>query len=167
MPAILKVQFGIGQGKAGVAASLYWQAAAIVGALIGGWVADRAMRRTDRGRIYVSAVGVALIVPAIFGVGNAGSLGVAIAFLMLFGLGWGFFDGNNMPILAQIARPNLRATGYGIMNFVSISFGGFADWGFGVLRDADVSLAAIFGGFALLAILSVALVLAIRPQVGK
>jgi hypothetical protein len=50
------------------------------------------------------------------------------------------------------------------MNLVSISFGGFADWGFGVLRDADVSLFAIFGGFALLAILSVALVLAIRPQ---
>ena len=164
MPAILKVQFGIGQGKAGVAASLYWQVAAIVGAFIGGWIADRAMRKTARGRIWVSAVGVSLIVPAIFGVGNAPTLGVAIAFLMLFGLGWGFFDGNNMPILAQIARPHLRATGYGIMNFVSISCGGLADWLFGVLRDREVPLNASFGIFAGAAAISVVTVLLIRPR---
>jgi hypothetical protein len=45
---------------------------------------------------------------------------------VLFGIGWGFFDSNNMPILCQITRPDLRATGYGIMNLVSISCGGFA-----------------------------------------
>ena len=37
----------------------------------GGWLADRWMRRHARGRIFVSAIGMALIVPAIFGVGNA------------------------------------------------------------------------------------------------
>ena len=82
-----------------------------------------------------SAIGMSFIVPAIFGLGNAGSLAVAVAFLILFGLGWGCFDCNNMPILSQIVRPELRATGYGIMNFVSISCGGLTDWGFGVLRD--------------------------------
>ena len=82
MPAILKEQFDIGQGQAGVAATLYWQAAAIVGAVVGGWLADRWMRRTERGRIYVSAIGMCLIVPAIFGVGNAGTLAVAVAFLI-------------------------------------------------------------------------------------
>lgn len=164
MPAILKRQFDIGQGQAGVAASLYWQVAAIVGALTGGYWADRWMKANDRGRIYVSAIGMGLIVPAIFGVGNAGSLGIAVAFLMLFGLGWGFFDCNNMPILSQIVRPELRATGYGIMNFVSISFGGLADWGFGVLRDRQVPLQLIFGAFAGLAMLSIGLVLSIRPH---
>jgi hypothetical protein len=44
MPAILKTEFGIGQGKAGVSATLYWQVAAIVAALAGGWLADRWMR---------------------------------------------------------------------------------------------------------------------------
>jgi MFS transporter, Spinster family, sphingosine-1-phosphate transporter len=164
MPSILQKQFNIGQGQAGVAATLYWQVAAIFGVIIGGWSADRWMRTNQRGRIYVSAIGMCLIVPAIFGVGNAGSLAVAIAFLIVFGLGWGFFDCNNMPILAQIARPQLRATGYGIMNFVSISFGGLADWGFGILRDRQVPLNVIFGGFALLAIVSVVLVLLIRPR---
>ena len=167
MPAILKAEFGIGQGLAGVSATLYWQVAAIVGAIVGGWLADRWMRRTIRGRIYVSAIGMSLIVPAMFGVGYApqtGLLWVAVAFLIVFGLGWGFFDSNNMPILSQIVRPDLRATGYGIMNFVSISCGGFADWGFGVLRDRDVPLFGIFGIFASAAILSIVLVLLIRPR---
>ena len=164
MPAILKQQFDIGQGKAGVAATLYWQAAAIVGAVAGGWLADRWMRRHRRGRIFASAIGMSLIVPAIFGVGNAGSLAVAVAFLVLFGLGWGFFDCNNMPILCQIVRPELRATGYGIMNLVSISCGGLADWGFGVLRDRQVPINVIFGVFASTAILSIVIVLLIRPR---
>ena len=164
MPAILKKEFHIGEGHAGVAATIYWQVAAIVGAFVGGWLADRWMRHSPRGRIYISAIGMCCIVPAIFGVGNAGSLSVAIVFLMLFGLGWGFFDGNNMPILAQVVRPNLRATGYGLMNFVSISCGGLADWGFGILRDRDVPLNVIFGIFASAAIVSVVLVLLIRPR---
>jgi MFS family permease len=164
MPAILKQQFDIGQGQAGVAATLYWQAAAIVGAVLGGWLADRWMRRSQRGRIFVSAIGMSLIAPAIFGVGNASSLIVAVAFLILFGLGWGFFDCNNMPILAQIVRPKLRATGYGIMNLVSTSCGGLADWGFGALRDRQVPLNVIFGVFGGVAILSVVLVLLIRPN---
>jgi hypothetical protein len=109
---------------------------------------------------------MSLIVPAILGVGNAGSLGAAVTFLILFGLGWGFFDGNNMPILAQIVRPGLRATGYGIMNFVSISCGGLADWGFGTLRDRGVPLPVIFGAFAATAVVSVAIVLSIRPRSG-
>jgi MFS family permease len=163
MPAILKQEFGIGQGLAGVSATLYWQLAAIVGAVGGGAVADRWMRRTERGRIYTSAIGMSLIVPAIFGVGHAGTLAIAVGFLALFGLGWGVFDGNNMPILCQVARPHLRATGYGLMNMVSIGFGGVADWAFGALRDARVPLDAIFGGFSGAALLSVVLVLLIRP----
>ncbi len=164
MPAILKQQFGIGQGEAGVSATLYWQLAAVVGAVAGGVVADRWMRRTPRGRVFTSAVGMSLIVPAVFGVGHAGTLTVAVGFLALFGLGWGVFDCNNMPILCQVVRPELRATGYGIMNLVSISLGGVADWGFGALRDARVPLDAIFGTFSGAALLSVVLVLLIRPR---
>jgi MFS transporter, Spinster family, sphingosine-1-phosphate transporter len=96
--------------------------------------------------------------------GIAGSLEMAIVFLVLFGIGWGFFDGNNMPILAQITRPNLRATGYGIMNFVSINCGGLADWGFGALRDRKAPLYVTFSAIGSLAVLSVVLVLLIRPE---
>lgn len=167
MPAILKAEFGIGQGLAGVSATVYWQTAAIGGAVIGGWLADRWMRKTPRGRIFVSALGMSMIVPAMFGVGYApktGLLLVAVAFLILFGVGWGFFDSNNMPILCQVVRPELRATGYGVMNLVSISCGGLADWGFGILRDRQVPIFGIFSVFASAAIVSIVLVLLIRPR---
>ena len=167
MPAILQKAFNISQGKAGVSASLYWQAAALLSAILGGWLADRWMRRSERGCIYVSAIGMMLIVPAMFGVGNApalNSFGLAIASLILFGVGWGFFDCNNMPILSQIARPQMRATGYGLMNFVSMMCGGVADWGFGVMRDHQVPLNIIFGVFALVCVFSLVLVLLIRPK---
>ncbi len=166
MPSILKREFGIGQGKAGVSASVYWMVAALISAVIGGWLADRWMQRTPRGRIYTSALGMVLIATAMLGVGyspSTKSLAVAVGFLFLFGFGWGLFDSNNMPILCQITRPDLRATGYGVMNLVSMSCGGLADWGFGVLRDWQIPLMMIFGLFASLALISVALVLMIRP----
>ena len=167
MPAILQKAFNISQGKAGVSASLYWQGAALLSALFGGWLADRWMRKSERGRIHVSAIGMMLIVPAMFGVGNApalNSFALAIAALILFGVGWGFFDCNNMPILSQIARPHMRATGYGIMNFVSMMCGGVADWGFGKMRDMHIPLNVIFGVFALVCVFSLVLVLLIRPR---
>ena len=163
MPDILKERFGLGQGHAGVSAVLYVQLASLAGAGLGGWLADRWMHRTPRGRIFVSALGMIFFLPALFGVGYAGTLLIAVGFLILFGLGWGFFDCNNMPILCQIVRPELRATGYGFMNLVSISCGGFADWGFGALRDRGVPVHLIFGVFAGVALLSLFIVLCIKP----
>ena len=164
MPDILMEKFGLGQGQAGVSAILYVQIAALVGVVIGGTLADRWMRVTPRGRIFTSAIGMVLFLPALFSVGNASTLTIAIAGLIVFGFGWGFFDCNNMPILCQIARPEWRATGYGIMNLVSISFGGFGDYAFGALRDRHMPLNVIFGAFAGVALLSVFIVLLIKPS---
>ena len=69
-----------------------------------------------------------------------------------------------MPILCQITRPELRATGYGIMNCVSMIFGACADWLFGIITDRHVPLNIIFGGFASVALVSIILVLLIKPH---
>jgi hypothetical protein len=50
------------------------------------------------------------------------------------------------------------------MNLVSISCGGLADWGFGHLRDLHVPLNVIFGIFAAAVVVSVVIVLLIRPK---
>jgi MFS family permease len=164
MPEILRQKFSLGQGKAGVSAILFVQLASIVGVVVGGTLADRWVRRHERGRIFTSAIGMLFFLPALFSVGHASTLTIAIVGLIIFGLGWGFFDCNNMPILCQIARPEWRATGYGIMNLVSISCGGFGDWAFGALRDRHVPLDLIFGAFAGVALLSVFIVLMIKPD---
>lgn len=164
MPTVLADTFQLGQGKAGVSATLWVTLASLAGVLIGGALADRWMRRTRRGGIYVSAVGVVLCIPALFGIGFAPTLGVAIASLVLFGLGWGFFDVNNMPILCQIVRPELRSTGYGIMNLVSITGGGWAVRKIGALRDAGTPPSQIFSLCAAAATVSIVLVLLIKPR---
>ncbi|MBP7482362.1 MAG: MFS transporter, partial [Lacunisphaera sp.] len=91
MPEILREKFNLGQGKAGVSAILYVQIASIIGVIIGGSLADRWMKKTSRGRIFTSAIGMMMFLPALFSVGHASTLTVAIIGLAIFGLGWGFF----------------------------------------------------------------------------
>lgn len=164
MPSLLKTHFNISQGLAGVSASLYVNVAGFVGLFLGGYLADRWVRRNIRGRIYISAIGMATLIPAMYGLGHAPTLSVAIIFLALFGIGFGFFDCNNMPILAQLAKPEMRATGYGIMNFLSVSIGGFADIAVGKLNDAGADFELILGLGALFAAINVILILLVRPR---
>lgn len=164
LPAILADTFKLGQGTAGINATLWITFASLLGVLVGGALADYWSRMTPRGRIYVSALGMTLMIPALFGVGYAPTLGVAIAFLVLYGIGWGFFDSNNMPILCQIVRPELRATGYGLMNFVSITAGGWFTKKVGALRDVGFAPTLIFAFCGAMAVVSVALILCIRVR---
>ena len=126
LPTFLADTFNLKQGPAGMSATGCIYIASLVGVFLGGVVADCWMLKTDRGRIFTSALGVLLLVPALLGIGFARSLDAAIISMILFGIGWGFYDCNNMPILCQITRPEHRATGYGFMNLVSISVGAAA-----------------------------------------
>lgn len=164
LPTFLATRFDLKQGPAGMSATGYVTLACFFGALIGGGLADRAMRFTPRGRIYVSALGMGLCLPALIGLGNAGSLGYAIACMMLFGLGFGFFDANNMPILCQIVRPENRATGYGIMNMIGVAAGAGITVLMGAMRDRGVSLGAVFAICAGAALAGGLLILLVRPR---
>ena len=164
LPTFLATEFNLKQGPAGLSATGYVTLACFVGALLGGALADRAMRATPRGRIYVSALGMGLCAPALIGLGNVGSLNYAIACMMLFGLGFGFFDANNMPILCQIVRPEHRATGYGIMNMIGVAAGAGITVLMGTLRDRGISLGVVFTLCATAALLGGLLILLVRPR---
>jgi MFS family permease len=164
LPTHLAAAFGLKQGPAGLSATGYVTLASMAGALLGGAGADRWVRATVRGRIYTSALGTALCVPALLGLGFAPSIGVALVCMVLFGLGFGVFDANSMPILCQLVSPRYRATGYGVMNLVSISTGAGVTWALGALRDRGISLGAAFTLSALLTALGAALILRVRPQ---
>jgi len=165
LPTFLADTFNLKEGPAGLSATGYIQIASFIGVVLGGVVADWWMRRTNRGRIFTSAVGVLLLVPALLGLGYAWSMAAAVVFMVLFGIGWGFFDCNNMPILCQIARPEHRATGYGFMNLVSISIGAWATMGLGWMRDHHLKFSAAFAASAALALVSAGLILLVKPKV--
>ena len=164
LPTFLADTFKLKEGPAGLSATGYIQFGSLAGVLAGGAVADAWMRATPRGRIYTSAIGTLLLVPALLGLGYAWNLPVAIGSMMLFGIGWGFFDCNNMPILCQIARPEHRATGYGFMNLVSISVGAFTTVALGWMRDEGISFSIAFAFSAAVALLSAGLILLVKPR---
>jgi MFS family permease len=164
LPTYLADTFQLKEGPAGLSATGYIQIASFAGVLLGGAVADGWMRVSSRGRIFTSAIGVFLLVPALLGLGYAWSFGAAIGFMLLFGLGWGFFDCNNMPILCQIARPEHRATGYGFMNMVSISVGALATVALGWMRDHGIKFTAAFVMTAVVVLLSAVLILFLKPR---
>ena len=167
LPTFLADTFNLKQGPAGLSATGYIQIASFAGVLLGGVVADWWMRRTNRGRIFTSALGVLLLVPALLGLGLGWSLGAAIGCMILFGIGWGFFDCNNMPILCQIAQPECRATGYGFMNLVSISVGACATVALGWMRDHNIQFSIAFAVSAAVALLSAGLILLVKPSAGN
>jgi MFS family permease len=164
MPAVLASTFHLAQGKAGSSATLSVMFGSFAGLGLGGWLADRWQQRNPRGRIYVSSLGLTFCIPALVAIGAAPNLAVAVVFLVLFGIGWGFYDANNMPILCQIVRPELRATGFGIMNMVSVLIGGYAVSLMGVMRDAGQPQSRMFNLCALAAAAAVAIILAVRVK---
>lgn len=162
LPTFLANEFNLQQGPAGLSATGYVTVAMFAGALLGGALSDRAIRATPRGRIYITALGMGLCVPALLGLGYGGSLSLAIFCMMLFGLGFGFFDANNMPILCQIIRPEYRATGYGIMNLVSVASGAGITVMMGGMRDRGISLGVAFAFCAAITAVAGLLILCIR-----
>jgi MFS family permease len=164
LPTFLANEFNLKQGPAGLSATGHVTLASFGGVLLGGVLADRATRFTIRGRIYVSAIGMGLCVPALFGLGHLSSMAMAICCMILFGVGFGFYDSNNMPILCQIVGPQYRATGYGIMNMVSIGTGAIATVVMGAMRDQGISLALAFTILAGVTAIGGSLIFLVRPR---
>lgn len=164
VPTFLADTFHLKEGPAGLSATGYIHLASLAGVLIAGALADAWMRRTPRGRIFTSALGTLAMAPALVGLGLGWNMHAAIFCMILYGLGWGFFDCNSMPILCQVVRSEHRATGYGIMNLVSISVGAGATVCFGWLRDHHINMFMAFAIAAALALFSAALILRLKPR---
>lgn len=126
MPIYLYERFHMSLLAAGFSATVYIQAGSVAGILLGGMLADRWGTRSPRGRLRTQAAGLTLAAPFLCLVGLTGSGWMLLAALALFGLGRGSYDCSCMPVLSQIASPELRATGYGIFNFVGALAGGIA-----------------------------------------
>ena len=126
LPTLFADSLGIEMTWAGPIATITIAAASFVGVMTGGPLADRWSRRNLRGRIYTSAIGLAMMVPSLVLMGYGTTLTAAISAGLLFGLGYGLFDANNMPILCQFVSARSRATAYGIMNMSGLFIGALA-----------------------------------------
>lgn len=124
MPIYLYERFHMSLLSAGFSATFYIQAGSIGGIMLGGILADWWGSRWTRGRLFTQAAGLALVGPFLCIVGITTSPWLLFVALAVFGIGRGAYDSNCMPVLCQIVRPGLRATGYGLFNFVGTVAGG-------------------------------------------
>jgi predicted MFS family arabinose efflux permease len=163
LPMYLYERFRMGLAEAGFTATFFIQSASFCGIILGGWFADRWSARMPRGRLYTQVFGVLLASPFLFLLGHTGSYAVLVASLILFGIGRGFYDCNIMPVLCQVARDDLRSTGYGVFNCAGCVAGGIVAALAGQLKDA-IGLAAAFQIAAAILCLSGVLLLRIRAR---
>lgn len=119
-----------------------------IGVLIGGPLSDKWVQKNLRGRVYTGAIGLGLTIPSLLLLGFGHNLVAVVGAGLLFGIGYGIFDTNNMPILCQFVSHKQRATAYGVMNMIGVSAGAFITHLLGRWGDSG-NLGA---GFAMLAI---------------
>ena len=165
LPTLFADKLHIEMGQAGPLSTITTSLSSLIGVIIGGYLSDRWVQKHLRGRIYTSIIGLVLTIPALLLIAYGTTITHAIAAGMCFGLGFGMFDGNNMPILCQFVSPKYRATGYGFMNMMGIMAGALITEWLGKSTDSG----GLAGDFALLAgvVLAVVVVqlLFLRPKV--
>jgi MFS family permease len=149
LPTLFSGNLHIDMAQAGPISTITIGLSALLGVLIGGFLSDRWIQRSLRGRIYTGAIGLGLTIPAVLLLGFGNSFITIWGGAVCFGLGFGIFDVNNMPILCQFASPRHRATGYGLMNMTGIASGAVITTILGKSADSgslsrDIALLAIF-----------------------
>lgn len=165
LPTLFADKLHIEMGQAGPLSTITTSLSSLIGVIIGGYLSDRWVQKHLRGRIYTSIIGLVLTIPALLLIAYGTTITHAIAAGMCFGLGFGMFDGNNMPILCQFVSAKYRATGYGFMNMMGIMAGALITEWLGKSTDSG----GLAGDFALLAGVVLAIVvvqlLFLRPKV--
>ncbi len=143
---------------AGPMATITIALSSFVGVFIGGTLSDRWVKRNLRGRVYTSAIGLGLTIPSLLLLGFGHEVWMLMGAGLLFGIGYGIFDANNMPILCQFVSVRQRATAYGVMNMTGVFAGALITDLLGTWKDnPDFELGQGFAWLAL--VVAVALLL--------
>ena len=123
IPTLFSLSLHIDMAQAGPLSTITIAGSSFIGVLLGGVLSDRWVQRNLRGRIYTGVIGLALTIPALLFLGYGTGLPGVVGGAVLFGIGFGMFDSNNMPILCQFVSPRHRAAGYGLMNMTGVLAG--------------------------------------------
>lgn len=154
LPTLFADSLGLDMAQAGPMSTITIAASSFVGVLLGGVLSDKWVLRNIRGRIYTSAIGLGMTIPALVLLGFGHSVVAVVGAGMLFGIGFGMFDANNMPILCQIISAKYRATAYGIMNMVGVFAGAVVTQLLGKWTDGgNLGMGfAVLGGIVIVAL---------------
>ncbi|HCO67327.1 MAG TPA: MFS transporter [Dysgonomonas sp.] len=125
LPTLFSNNLSIEMAQAGPMSTITIAVSSFIGVIFGGILSDRWIQRNVRGRIYTGAIGLGLTIPSLLLLGFGTSFVTVVGGALCFGLGYGMFDANNMPILCQFVSSKYRATVYGLMNMTGVFAGAF------------------------------------------
>jgi MFS family permease len=164
LPTFFQEGFNLSLGEAGVSGTFYVQIASLGGVLMGGYFADRWAKKSNKGRIYITAVAFIIGGPFLYLMAAADSYWIAILGIIIFGLTKGNHDANFMPVITQVVDKRYQATGYGIMSFFSVLSGAAMIYIGGYLKDIGIPLDLVFKIAAVGIVMSGFVLLAINPK---
>lgn len=134
MPAFLHERFDLSLAKAGFHSMLYHNAAAFVGVLVGGKLADRFAAARPSIRMEFNILGLLLGAPFIWWMGRAQTPVECYTALGLFGLFRGIYDSNLFASLFDVVEPRLRASAAGLMLSFAFIVGSLAPTVLGYMK---------------------------------
>jgi MFS family permease len=164
LPTLFAQNLHIDMRLAGPMATISIAISSFIGVIFGGILSDKWVQVNLKGRIYTSAIGIGLTIPSLLLIGFGHSFFHLLASVCCFGIGFGMFDANNMPILCQFVAQKYRATAYGLMNMTGVFAGAFITNILGKSTDQgnlgkDFAMLSVIVAVALLIQLSL-----LRPQ---
>ena len=157
LPTLFANSLDIPMSQAGPMSTITIAFSSFLGVIIGGVMSDRWVKVNLRGRVYTSAIGLSLTIPSLILLGTSHDIVGVVSAGLLFGIGYGMFDTNNMPILCQFVSSKYRATAYGIMNMTGVVFGAIVTQLLGKLKDGGMDLGVSFACMG--AVVAVAVIL--------
>lgn len=137
LPTLFAQNLNLDMRLAGPMATVTMALSSFVGVFIGGTISDRWARSNVRARVFTSMIGLSMMAPALLLLGFGHSYLTVVGGCLLFGVGIGFFDTNNMPIVCQFFSARYRSTAYGVINMAGVIAGGYITQALGKSEDAN------------------------------
>ncbi len=136
IPTLFSESLHLPMSEAGPLSTITIAVSSFIGVIIGGVLSDRWVQKNIKGRVYTGAIGLAMTIPSLLLLGLGSGFVSVIGAALCFGVGYGIFDANNMPILCQFVSAKYRATAYGLMNMIGVFAGAFVTSLLGKSTDA-------------------------------
>ncbi len=140
MPTFLREVYKLDLAAAGFAATIYMQAASMVGAIVGGLLADQLGQRRAGGRSLVQAMGLVAGAPFIYWVGVTPELNTVLIAMTCFGFAKGIYDSNIWASLYDVVPAESRGKAVGFTNMIGWIGAGVGATAFGAVVDRGYTM---------------------------
>ena len=123
IPRFIEMKFGISQLEAGSNSMFFHHSTALVGVLLGGFLADGLSTRFPRFRLGLQSAAMLAGAPMIYLLGGTDSLSMLWLVIAVFGALRGLYESNTHAAMFDVVPPNLRSTVVGLMIMTAFLIG--------------------------------------------